>query len=181
MFQPMLKWLCSWFVWRFRLARLVVAVVCLSVFVGLNTRRVGPTTSLVGRNTILDLPHCYRGWPLPISKQLANSELQESVRSHHSKGKEVETYDSWQARTEWNQRWNDAGLYEPPMTHKTYLVLRWDSLRWLGSKAGLVVCGIIDVLFALTIIAVILFLQIPRAKDRRPVSAQRDEPPPKKN
>jgi len=41
----MWKWLRSWFGWRFSLIRLVVAVVFLGVFVGLNVQKIGPMRS----------------------------------------------------------------------------------------------------------------------------------------
>jgi hypothetical protein len=39
-----------------------------------------------------------------------------------------------------------------------------DSLQWLSTKNGGIACGVIDVLFALTVLSLILFLQLPRRK-----------------
>ncbi len=53
----MSKWFHSWFAWRFSLTRLVVAVVFLGAFVGLNV--CGP------RAPIGDAVLFFWGWPLP--------------------------------------------------------------------------------------------------------------------
>ena len=56
----MWKWLRSWFAWRFRLTRLVVAVVFLGAFVGLN---------LMKQEVHLEegLTYDMWGWPMPVA------------------------------------------------------------------------------------------------------------------
>ena len=163
----MWKWLRSWFAWRFSLTRLVIAVLFLGAVVGLNMREIGP------RHWPEDLiPAISWGWPLPIAW-----ELDQSFRAP------VNGEPNPLTQEELSARWRAAGCYRFPLTHQTYRLLRWErDMRWADprhrdpprdfyvwtggvSTGGFLYYAIIDVLFALIVLALILFLQIPRRKE----------------
>jgi hypothetical protein len=137
----MRKWLREWFAWQFSLRRLLVATVFLGVVLGLNLQRV---------------PHSDRmslwGWPLPVTRRL-------DIFFSADETKEQRDQFQW-----------------IPWTHQTYHVLRlnsfgeafgWASLNWDDPNRAnrlfrfFVVGTVIDALFALTVLFLILFLQIP--------------------
>ena len=143
----MWKWLQFCFAWRFSLTRLMVGVLFLGAFLGLNMRMVGPNDCLLHiKGDLYDMYTAYRwGWPLPC--------IEENT--------------------------DDFGDFEVPCTHQTYYFLTIGP--WLRTENRHIYCGIIDGLFALTVLSAILFLRDPRTRRSctgPPVPAQRDEPPP---
>jgi len=137
----MRKWLRSWFAWRFSLTRLVLAVVFLAAFVGLNV--CGPQKEMGGDVDI------YWGWPLPSAEGVYGPALGSYLTLE-----QAEQFEQF--------KWL-------PWTHQTYrLSYRW---RWLhdwvwpvdSRSVIFVIPAIIDALVALIPIALILFLH-PRRK-----------------
>ena len=147
----MRKWLRSWFAWRFSLTRLVIAVLFLGASVGLNMREIGPVW-LEGFHD----PTYLWGWPLAFALR------------HGRPVSEVPFIDGdkrekWEVRYEAARR--TARSYRLPCTHQTYRLLDWEYPveSAICSEPAFVFLAI-DVLFALTVLSLILFLQIPRRK-----------------
>jgi hypothetical protein len=134
----MWKWLGSWFAWRFSLTRLVVAVVFLGAFVGLNMR--GPQS----RWETLSVR--YQGWPLPITEQW-------------------EQWDAVSDEKEEDWPWTHRTYYLMHLVPDS--LLNWTTFSWkeqaFGDSAIGIGTAIIDILFALVPLALILFLH-PRRK-----------------
>jgi hypothetical protein len=152
----MWKWLRSWFVWRFSLVRLVVAMVFLGAFVGLNMRPVH--SHLVDFSCSID----YRtwGWPLPITyDEYWDLSAREGLveQDFPFEGLEPSSFEE-----------------HIPWTHQTYYLRDLDSFQWVywGSQRWVqsddtaygihILCAVINILLALVVFALILFLQIPR-------------------
>jgi hypothetical protein len=139
----MWKCLRSQFAWRFSLIRLVMAVVFLGIFFGLNV--CGPTAQIVSSRGRTVASHW--GWPLPFSVSerdfdAASDVLEEPVTSQQFS----------------QLRWL-------PWTHKTYrIVLLFP--RGLFAT-GFAVCAIIDVLVGLVPLGLILFFH-PRRRPPEP-------------
>ena len=135
----MFKWLRSWFAWRFSLTRLVVAVVFLGAFIGLNMRKIGPRRAIDPRGGQSEALAYSWGWPLPVFLQEGDLNINDALV---------------------------ADSYRLPLTHQTYLFCRGPTLPHhtpLGLGTAIINCTI-NVLFALTVLSLILFLQIPRRK-----------------
>ena len=159
----MFKRLRSWFSWRFSLTRLVVAVVFLGVFVGLNL--LGPKTLIL--SPALDTPAVQLeesgdvtilyGWPLIAARD--NHAWNPASDGH------IEALSLEQSRDgEWL-----------PWTHQTYWLSEYEWLSRLGlwglieqqtptgSFCFLPTNATINILFALTVLSLILCLH-PRRK-----------------
>jgi hypothetical protein len=155
----MWKWLRSWFAWRFSLGRLVIATVFLGAVVGLNVREIRPEAAWsVDGNDLVD---CYRGWPFPFIVTRVNQPncppaiIEAFIREHGTGVKAFQRY-SIPDTHRWSYNWGSKWLY---------------CRRGLGGEKDFVTGGIIDALFALTGVALILFLQIPRRKEPEPVQS----------
>ena len=140
----------SWFAWRFSLTRLVVAMVFLGAFVGLNVSKQELFPTWTGA------VWTFRGWPLPITCQ--PREWDPSSDSH------LEPPADYSPR-EWAQ-WTHQTYRLAQVEHFNWLtslgVITWDAQN--GTNDVFTCCAVIDALFALTILALILFLQIPPRK-----------------
>ena len=145
----MWKWLRSWFAWRFSLTRLVVAVVFLGVFVGLNFRQL--QVQVEGG---IPCEESFRGWPFPITFSACIVKPADALHEVSS-----EQYDQF----DWL-----------PWTHQTYRLFcdpswstdDWYVFRWKDPDSYvriIILSAIINALFALTVLALILFLH-PRRK-----------------
>jgi len=162
----MLNWLRPWFAWRFSLTRLVVAVVFLGAFVGLNVR-VPQMESLALTQVV-----GFRGWPLPVIAEVSRMPIPDDPSSSPSLSEGYYKQYKWL-----------------PWTHQTYRLflpdLNTSSPSWLASdwatyyspnlaeiratvssnwSAIYGICAVIDALFVITGLALILCLQIPRRK-----------------
>jgi len=164
----MRKWLRSWFALRFGLRRLVATVLVLGIFIGLNLRPV----YLQEVFPFKEHHHKDWGWPLPIVS--AHSYEYSDVRFP------VEQIDFWDGYTgesltleQFHQE------HHVPWTHCTYYLNR--KAPWLrhafqlksthlqevylkGGHTVFILCAIVNALFLLIVLALILFLQIPRRK-----------------
>jgi hypothetical protein len=139
--------------YRFSLARLVVAVVFLGVFVGLNMRKIGPMEVLYG------VPCSYRGWPLPFygGRDERAGELQDAAYQVR------EARAACEAALEDDRAYRVAAIfYRLPLTHQTYRLLHWGTPHRFAPRP-FIVYAIIDTLFALTVLTLILFYH-PRRK-----------------
>jgi hypothetical protein len=151
----MWKWLRYRFVWRFSLGRLMIATVFLGAVVGLNLQEIGPIMCDLGSEYSGNYRVCYWGWPLPL---FASDEP---------------AWRKWENR--YNGDYDDPVPCRLPWTHKIYhLAGGFAALRHsgVGSKmhSHVIICGaIIDALFALTVLSLILFVQIPCRKAPGPV------------
>ena len=138
------EWLRSRFAWRFSLTRLVLAVLFLGAFVGLNARQIGPCLLLSSSSM------SYWGWPLPFVavKDERKGLLLDALMGRYA-GPEPESrkavYEELKALRA------AVRAYRIPPTHHTYYLLNW-------LPNGRIVCAIIDTLFALTVLFLILFL-----------------------
>jgi len=156
----MRKWLRSWFAWRFSLIRLVIAVVFLGAFVGLNTRRIGPAVyqmQLSSPPPALIVRH-FRGWPFPFSG---------STEAVSRRQAEMDSVVLDRAPADFLNGKRD-GFFEPAWTHRTYfLISPFRNVPESGPIAldleGYIALGTIDALFALVVLTLILFLR-PRRK-----------------
>jgi hypothetical protein len=153
----MWKWLRSWFAWRFSLGRLVVATVFLGAFLGLNMRKIGP----YGGFGLPDKIHvvAYWGWPLPFIRSRQNW-YRPPITNPATADKIQQEWDAWVEKNLAN---------EIPLSHQTYYAFEWWPLsQWpfndVTTESGVVLGRIIDAVFALTVLFLILFLQIPRRK-----------------
>jgi len=115
----MWQWLRSWFAWRFSLTRLVIAVVFLGAFVGLNMRKIGPLDGEAFR------PTEYWGWPFPVvwsatplPENLPDDFTEEEFKEAERRLAAFET----------------SASYRLPLTHKTYRFLEFRSFRWDGPE-----------------------------------------------
>jgi hypothetical protein len=141
----MWKWLRSWFAWRFSLVRLVVCIVFLAACIGLNFREIMPPPRGV--------EPVYYGWPLPCTVKWDVDLVPNARALEHflfDEGKHA--------------RWLTTRSHLLPLTHQTYRLIEFKSLRWFYSQNGLIVCGILNGLFGLAVLFPILFLQLPRRK-----------------
>ena len=140
------RWLRSRFAWRFSLARLVVAVAFMGALIGLNMRRIGPVW-LGGTH---DPANIY-GWPLPFLQAEAVDRVQFL--------NDIE-------RAKWYDAKRSGSSDLLPRTHQTYRLLDWNFAGgwaiYYESKYALF--ATFNALFALVVLALILFLQIPRRK-----------------
>ena len=135
----MWKWLSSWFSWRFSLKRLVIAVFFLGAFVGLNARKIEPRAVTAGGCILVVEPSW--GWPLPFTSTAHVSE---------------------------SRRPSSPETQELPRTHQSYRLLDsyWSSdllqaaIFW--GEDFHVLCSIFDVLFLVTVLAIVLLFQPPR-------------------
>ena len=183
----MWKWLRSCFAWRFSLTRLVIAVVFLGAFVGLNMRPIGPVNSRdtgLGREIV-----CLWGWPFPARVREVWPNARESgaidVRKplHKRTGTENERIQQYMAditkpthmRTEAETKriqqygaeagtfWEEASTYQLPLAHQTYRLVAWHSI---GTDSGSepILNIIPNAVFPVVVLALILSLQIPRRK-----------------
>ena len=167
----MRKWIGVWFAWRFSLTRLVIAVLFLGAFLGLNTRRIGPAVHQLpesemivagGANSasqtpVLIVTH-FRGWPFPFTRSTGGLSRDAEMNSDVLDRAPADFSDS-----------ERDGFFEPPWTHRTYSLIspfRNPPMKGLIplDLEGYIVLGVIDALFALTVLALILFLQLPRRK-----------------
>lgn len=174
----MRKWLRSWFVWQFSLTRLVIAVVFLGAFLGLNVRRIGPSVYQVPLSGRVSSPpdpnptptlivRHFRGWPFPFTGSTEalmrrdaemNSDVLDHAPAEFLNGKDFfET---------------PYGFFESPWTHRTYYLI--SSFRNAPASGpigldlvGYIILGIIDALFALTGLTLILFYH-PRHNPQNP-------------
>jgi len=149
----MLKWLRSWFAWRFSLTRLVIAVLFLGTFVGLNLRVVGP---IEWPDNLC--PSILWGWPLPIVW-----ERDESFYAQREGRHDRLSEDALAARRD------NARSYRFPFTHQAYRLLKWETALVYADvlfpdSDHFALYAIIDGLFALLVLSLILFLQLPRHK-----------------
>jgi len=143
----MLRWIRSWFAWRFSLIRLVLATLFLGAFVGLNMHQISQPVDYVvehsGKKLEGSASHSYYGWPLPFKGMYGDALV--SVEAEPFTGRRA-TSIFYQNEYEWL-----------PWTHQSY--------RLFGhcmDKGFLVNGAIIDALFALTVLSLTLLLQIPR-------------------
>jgi hypothetical protein len=159
----MWKWLRSWFAWRFSLGRLVIATLFLGVVVGLNMQKVGP------KFVDGSWPAYYWGWPFPIIWEWDRHEFYTNALGIAE--------DHWRT-TEFTEAEaaaiNEAGAglvaarrYQEPLTHRAYCLLELFS----PSLTLFVLFAVLDTLFTLTVLALILFLQIPRRGEQSPFRA----------
>ena len=131
----MWKWLRSWFSWRFSLRRLVVAVVFLGAFVGLNV--CGPQTHVGGSAVVVS----FWGWPLPARGKSEGTDVLTPS--------DLVEFDAL--------RW-------VPWTHCTYHLTKHRSVRWVRyGKRELCGYGPINALVGIIPLLLILFLH-PRRK-----------------
>ena len=177
----MRKWLSGWFTWRFTLARLVVAVVILGVLIGLNTSQIARPLSYsrVCDERIVEMVS-YRGWPFCFT--CTSVDFLDSDVALEDLGLPVPAFESFKSvGEEWGygaqvRQWDwanrerllayDAQCDWLTWTHQTYRLLDLDSARWTGWNGELRVSGVlINALFALSVLALMLFLQIPRRKE----------------
>jgi hypothetical protein len=128
------------FVGQFSLRRLGLATVFLGVFVGLNSRPVGPVW-LGGWH----VPSYYWGWPLPLAKEPAFSKPE---------GLSLAENEKWYAR-DWELK-QSSYHYQLPWTHLTYrlLSLPFHQPSFTASRV------VIDVLCAVIPLTLVLFLRI---------------------
>ena len=151
------------------MVRLVVAVVFLGAFVGLNMRRIGPKPE-APRPQGGYMASYLRGWPLPFTKDFVtmglrqfppllpldikpdSPELARELRKRLS-----ERQEAWARKTE------TARCAPLPWTHQTYRLSRLPETRGLGGR--LIVHAIIDALVGIIPLTLMLFLQIPRRKE----------------
>ena len=154
------KWLNGWFAWRFGLTRLMVAMLFLGAYVGLNLKMTGPFLSelpstLVGRAAQFEY---YWGWPVPLLVD----------QRHYTETKVF------------GQRNEFLDKVEPPSipwTHSGHQllevgpsggILESTAAHWPGSTFSVVIAGVFtNFLFGLAVSQLILFLQIPRRKAAR--------------
>jgi hypothetical protein len=148
----MRAWLRGWFAWRFSLRRLVIATVFLGAIIGLNTREIGP---MVWHGVYL-APRSYCGWPLPFVWEWSE-EGDFCIAYQRKLGRDC-------TQRELNRAWWAAvESYRFPFTHQTYRLL--DFANWsYDNGRSFAFCGAIDALFALSLLFLILFLQIPRLR-----------------
>jgi hypothetical protein len=139
--------------WRFSLQRLIIASMFLGAVIGLNVREVGPWWQpydfYTSRYAILS--HCW-GWPFPF-----HAKMDSTAGYGH-----MQTW--WNLDRDTDAPVTDAGQsVDLPCTHFTYRLLKLD-VRLDGPAGGgfVVWGGVIDAIFALTVVALILFLHLRR-------------------
>jgi hypothetical protein len=145
----------------------VVAVVLLGAFVGLNVRRIGPRIMVLQ----LDRIHhaYYQGWPLPFTVDLGSwQEENEDDKAEFWKWAKQNSLGATPL-AELNEF--DAQFRWVPWSHQSYRIIAWQPLQLLDARFGFILWGALDALFALTGVALILFLQIPRRKAPEPVQS----------
>ena len=135
----MFRRLRSWFAWRFSLTRLVVAVVFLGVFVGLN---VCEATLLNGAG----LTAVGQGWPLPFAAEFHSRQHTEPIQR-----------DRWYP---WTHKTYDiirTGFFSE------LVFSDWGVIVLEADNRVFVICAIVDALVCLIPLTLILFLH-PRRK-----------------
>ena len=125
----MLKWLRSWFTLRFSLTRLIIAIVFLGAFVGLNMREIGPVVH--GEHVRpIESPHYLWGWPLPFIEQKEAWDQTEIGRWLSAAMEELQSdrmaVGEFMARFAARAAADRSRLL--PWTHPTYRVLELESL-----------------------------------------------------
>jgi len=152
----MLKWLRSWFTWRFSLTRLVVAVVFLGVAMGLNMKEIGPFV-VHKRYGGEDVAWVCRqwGWPLPVHTRVDVWERPPLPRNDPESVVAI--------LIEWKERVRSLRSYRLPLSHLTYVPVAGGTYWAAFEREPLWLYRIIDALFALTVLTLILFLH-PRSK-----------------
>ena len=148
----MYRWLRPWFLWRFGLSRLVIAVVFLGAFVGLNMRVIGPQ----GHGQFGTLYSW--GWPLPHEQKPGITSDQFCVH-RHLKPSGYYVFDG-----DWYAHMAAVHSYQIPYTHLTYCLVRDDEGTSIPSFV-LLLNAALDTLFAAAALFMILFLQIPSRKE----------------
>ena len=164
------KWLGSWFAWEFGLKRLVIATLFLGTFAGLNMRTVGPP--------LIDVSvGYYWGRPLPFMSEDGGLQLrlteEEFIWTSIDQRKEFDRARLRESGKEYRMPVEAPYSHGLPLTHRTYLLLKPDPtpegyIVYRISQSTLILCGIINLLFMLTVLALILCLQIPRRKALAP-------------
>jgi len=155
----MWKWLHPCFAWRFSLTRLVVAVVFLGAFVGLNMRKIRPCFAYWSSQA----PVAYlQGWPLPFTYECMNAEKAFFIAAADNN---IDP-ESAEERRAFERAVVDGDVRDYvslPWYYAAYRLLEWPQTDWLGTHDGRDFCGIIDALVGLVPLILILFFH-PRCK-----------------